>query len=183
MVFGSGIGVTDHDRPWRRCRRWCSPSWTPSPEASAMRSLVRMLGDLNTIFFSVTSVMTMLFLGSPSGWAMVRDELAAPRGSGGSSLDRCRPSGNRGLDRRHLQQLPRQGMARDRVGRLRRLSRRHAGPERARCSGTVRKRRRRRPQSPCPDRVAPPRTAVPRRCPVSPAIPPVPARYPRRHGG
>jgi cytochrome b561 len=36
-----------------------------------------MLGDLNTIFFSVTSVMTMLFLGS-LGWAMVRDELAAP---------------------------------------------------------------------------------------------------------
>ena len=39
-------------------------------------SLVRMLGDLNTIFFSVTSIMTAVFLGA-LGWAMVRGELAA----------------------------------------------------------------------------------------------------------
>ncbi len=38
-------------------------------------SLVRALGDLNTIFFSVTSVMTAVFLAA-LGWAMLRAELA-----------------------------------------------------------------------------------------------------------
>jgi hypothetical protein len=37
-------------------------------------SLVRMLGDLNTIFFSVTSIMTAVFLVG-LGWAMLRGEL------------------------------------------------------------------------------------------------------------
>jgi hypothetical protein len=37
-------------------------------------SLVRALGDLNTIFFSVTSVMTAVFLAA-LGWAMLRGEL------------------------------------------------------------------------------------------------------------
>ena len=37
-------------------------------------SLVRMLGDLNTIFFSVTSIMTGVFFAA-LGWAMVRGEL------------------------------------------------------------------------------------------------------------
>jgi hypothetical protein len=37
-------------------------------------SLVRALGDLNTIFFSVTSVMTAVFLAA-LGWAMLRAEL------------------------------------------------------------------------------------------------------------
>jgi len=37
-------------------------------------SLVRALGDLNTIFFSVTSVMTAIFLAA-LGWAMLRGEL------------------------------------------------------------------------------------------------------------
>jgi hypothetical protein len=40
-------------------------------------SLVRALGDLNTIFFSVTSVMTAVFLGA-LGWAMLRSELGRP---------------------------------------------------------------------------------------------------------
>ena len=38
-------------------------------------SLVHALGDLNTIFFSVTSVMTAVFLAA-LGWAMLRAELA-----------------------------------------------------------------------------------------------------------
>ncbi len=38
-------------------------------------SLVRALGDLNTIFFSATSVMTAVFLAA-LGWAMLRGELA-----------------------------------------------------------------------------------------------------------
>jgi hypothetical protein len=38
-------------------------------------SLVRALGDLNTIFFSVTSIMTAVFLAA-LGWAMLRAELA-----------------------------------------------------------------------------------------------------------
>jgi hypothetical protein len=37
-------------------------------------SLVRALGDLNTIFFSVTSVMTSVFLAA-LGWAMLRSQL------------------------------------------------------------------------------------------------------------
>jgi hypothetical protein len=40
-------------------------------------SLVRALGDLNTIFFSATSVMTAVFLAA-LGWAMLRGELARP---------------------------------------------------------------------------------------------------------
>ena len=40
-------------------------------------SLVRALGDLNTIFFSATSVMTAVFLAA-LGWAMLRGELATP---------------------------------------------------------------------------------------------------------
>ena len=40
-------------------------------------SLVRMLGDLNTIFFSATSVMTAVFLGA-LGLAMVRGQVARP---------------------------------------------------------------------------------------------------------
>jgi hypothetical protein len=36
-------------------------------------SLVRALGDLNTIFFSLTSVMTAVFLGA-LGWAMLRGD-------------------------------------------------------------------------------------------------------------
>ncbi len=40
-------------------------------------SLVRALGDLNTIFFSATSVMTAVFLAA-LGWAMLRGELAMP---------------------------------------------------------------------------------------------------------
>lgn len=40
-------------------------------------SLVRMLGDLNTIFFSATSVMTAVFL-CALGLAMVRGEVARP---------------------------------------------------------------------------------------------------------
>jgi hypothetical protein len=38
-------------------------------------SLIRALGDLNTIFFSVTSIMTGVFLGA-LGWAMLRGQLA-----------------------------------------------------------------------------------------------------------
>lgn len=40
-------------------------------------SLVRALGDLNTIFFSATSIMTAVFLGA-LGWAMLRGQLAMP---------------------------------------------------------------------------------------------------------
>jgi hypothetical protein len=40
-------------------------------------SLVRALGDLNTIFFSATSVMTAVFLAA-LGWAMLRRELGMP---------------------------------------------------------------------------------------------------------
>lgn len=39
-------------------------------------ALVRMLGDLNTIFFAVTSTMTGVFLAA-LGWAMLRGELGA----------------------------------------------------------------------------------------------------------
>jgi hypothetical protein len=39
-------------------------------------SLVRALGDLNTIFFSATSIMTAVFLAA-LGWAMLRRELAS----------------------------------------------------------------------------------------------------------
>jgi hypothetical protein len=40
-------------------------------------SLVRALGDLNTIFFSATSVMTAVFFAA-LGWAMLRGDLASP---------------------------------------------------------------------------------------------------------
>ena len=62
-------------RRWPHCRPCCSRSWTRSRAASTIPSLVRALGDLNTIFFSVTSVMTAVFLGA-LGWAMLRGELA-----------------------------------------------------------------------------------------------------------
>lgn len=91
-------------------------------------SLVRMLGDLNTIFFSVTSIMTAVFLGA-LGWAMVRGDLAA-RWLGWVCLVVAVFNAIRGLDRRHLQQLPRQGLAHHRLGRLRRLPHRHADRQR-----------------------------------------------------
>ena len=56
-----------------RCPRCCSPSWMPNPAAS--RPVTRApLGDLNTIFFSATSVMTAVFTAA-LGWAMLRGEL------------------------------------------------------------------------------------------------------------
>ena len=76
MVFGSGIGVAI-TTAMAALPTVVLAFMDAQPGGIGDASLVRMLGDLNTIFFSVTSVMTMLFLGS-LGWAMVRDELAAP---------------------------------------------------------------------------------------------------------
>jgi hypothetical protein len=76
MVFGSGIGVAI-TTAMAALPTVVLAFMDSQPGGIGDASLVRMLGDLNTIFFSVTSVMTMLFLGS-LGWAMVRDELAAP---------------------------------------------------------------------------------------------------------
>ena len=91
-------------------------------------SLVRALGDLNTIFFSATSVMTAVFTAA-LGWAMLRGRARHPL----ARLDHPR----RGhlqlhlrLDRRHLQQLPRPRLAHHRLGLLCRLPRRHAHPQR-----------------------------------------------------
>jgi len=76
MVFGSGIGVAI-TTAMAALPTVVLAFMDAQPGGIGDASLVRMLGDLNTIFFSVTSVMTMVFLGS-LGWAMVRGELAAP---------------------------------------------------------------------------------------------------------
>jgi len=76
MVFGSGIGVAI-TTAMAALPTVVLAFMDAQPGGIGDASLVRMLGDLNTIFFSVTSVMTMVFLGA-LGWAMVRGELAAP---------------------------------------------------------------------------------------------------------
>ena len=76
MVFGSGVGVAI-TTAMAALPTVVLAFMDAQPGGIGDASLVRMLGDLNTIFFSVTSVMTMVFLGS-LGWAMVRGELAAP---------------------------------------------------------------------------------------------------------
>ena len=76
IVFGSGIGVAI-TTAMAALPTVVLAFMDAQPGGIGDASLVRMLGDLNTIFFSVTSVMTMVFLGS-LGWAMVRGELAAP---------------------------------------------------------------------------------------------------------
>jgi len=74
IVFGSGIGVAI-TTAMAALPTVVLAFMDAQPGGIGDASLVRMLGDLNTIFFSVTSVMTMVFLGS-LGWAMVRGELA-----------------------------------------------------------------------------------------------------------
>jgi len=76
VVFGSGIGVAI-TTAMAALPTVVLAFMDAQPGGIGDASLVRMLGDLNTIFFSVTSVMTMMFLGS-LGWAMVRGELGTP---------------------------------------------------------------------------------------------------------
>ena len=76
IVFGSGVGVAI-TTAMAALPTVVLAFMDAQPGGIGDPSLVRMLGDLNTIFFSVTSVMTAVFLGS-LGWAMVRGELAAP---------------------------------------------------------------------------------------------------------
>ena len=106
IVFGSGIGVAI-TTAMAALPTVVLAFMVAQPGGIGDPSLVRMLGDLNTIFFSVTSVMTAVFLGS-LGWAMVRGELVAALARVGRP-GRCRLQRHRSLDRRHLQQLPRQG--------------------------------------------------------------------------
>ncbi len=75
IVFGSGVGVAI-TTAMAALPTVVLAFMDAQPGGIGDASLVRMLGDLNTIFFSVTSVMTMVFLGA-LGWAMVRGELAA----------------------------------------------------------------------------------------------------------
>jgi hypothetical protein len=75
IVFGSGIGVAI-TTALAALPTVLLAFMDAQPGGIGDPSLVRMLGDLNTIFFAVTSVMTAVFLAS-LGWAMVRGELAA----------------------------------------------------------------------------------------------------------
>jgi hypothetical protein len=74
IVFGSGVGVAI-TTAMAALPTVVLAFMVAQPGGIGDPSLVRMLGDLNTIFFSVTSVMTAVFLGS-LGWAMVRGELS-----------------------------------------------------------------------------------------------------------
>ena len=76
IVFGSGIGVAI-TTAMAALPTVVLAFMAAQPGGITDLSLVRMLGDLNTIFFSVTSVMTAVFIGS-LGWAMVRGELSMP---------------------------------------------------------------------------------------------------------
>src|ERR1700733_519140 len=76
IVFGSGIGVAV-TTAMAALPTVLLAFMDAQPGGVGDPSLVRALGDLNTIFFSVTSVMTAVFLGA-LGWAMVRSELPAP---------------------------------------------------------------------------------------------------------
>ena len=74
IVFGSGIAVAI-TTAMAALPTVVLAFMVAQPGGITDLSLVRMLGDLNTIFFSVTSVMTAVFIGS-LGWAMVRGELS-----------------------------------------------------------------------------------------------------------
>jgi hypothetical protein len=76
IVFGSGIGVAI-TTALAALPTALLAFMDAQPRGIGDLSLVRMLGDLNTVFFALTSVMTAVFLGA-LGWAMVRGELAAP---------------------------------------------------------------------------------------------------------
>ena len=76
IVFGSGVGVAVTTAVAALPTALLA-FMDAQPGGIDDPSLVRALGDLNTIFFSVTSVMTAVFLGA-LGWAMLRGELAAP---------------------------------------------------------------------------------------------------------
>ena len=73
IVFGSGIGVAV-TTAMAALPTVLLAFMDAQPGGIGDPSLVRALGDLNTIFYSVTSVMTAVFLGA-LGWAMLRGEL------------------------------------------------------------------------------------------------------------
>jgi hypothetical protein len=75
VVFGAGIGIAI-TTALAALPTVVLAFMDAQPGGLSDLALVRMLGDLNTIFFSVTSIMTAVFLGA-LGWAMVRGELAA----------------------------------------------------------------------------------------------------------
>ena len=75
MVFGAGIGVSI-TTAMAALPIVVLAFMDAQPGGIGDLALVRMLGDLNTIFFAVTSTMTGVFLGA-LGWAMVRGELGA----------------------------------------------------------------------------------------------------------
>jgi len=75
VVFGSGIGVAI-TTALAALPTTLLAFMNAQPGGIGDPSLIRMLGDLNTIFFSVTSVMTAVFL-SALGWAMVRGRFIA----------------------------------------------------------------------------------------------------------
>jgi hypothetical protein len=74
IVFGAGIGVAV-TTAMAALPTVVLAFMDAQPGGLSDLSLVRMLGDLNTIFFSVTSIMTAVFFVA-LGWAMVRGELA-----------------------------------------------------------------------------------------------------------
>ena len=76
VVFGSGIGVAVTTAV-AALPTVLLAFMDAQPGGVGDPALVRALGDLNTIFFSVTSVMTAVFLAA-LGWAMLRGELAMP---------------------------------------------------------------------------------------------------------
>jgi hypothetical protein len=74
IVFGAGIGVAITSAV-AALPTVLLAFMDAQPGGLNDPSLVRALGDLNTIFFSLTSVMTAAFLGA-LGWAMLRGDAA-----------------------------------------------------------------------------------------------------------
>jgi hypothetical protein len=76
IVFGAGIGVAI-TTAIGALPTVLLAFMDAQPGGLSDLSLVRALGDLNTIFFSATSIMTAVFLGA-LGWSMLRGQLAMP---------------------------------------------------------------------------------------------------------
>jgi hypothetical protein len=75
MVFGAGIGVSI-TTALAALPIVLLAFMDAQPGGIGDPALIRMLGDLNTIFFAVTSTMTGVFLGA-LGWAMLRGQLGS----------------------------------------------------------------------------------------------------------
>ena len=75
MVLGSGIGVAI-TTALAALPTTVLAFMDAQPGGIGDPSLIRMLGDLNTMFFSATSVMTAVFIGA-LGWVMLRGVLAS----------------------------------------------------------------------------------------------------------